>query len=529
MAKRRKKKTPLWQTLIIIAALVCVGIATFLGISSMFREEVLKQNISTQKDYISILYVDYDDSYLTSQVMGENEFLTASISPEREGYTFSHWTSAGKNYTPTELFSINPVEDMIFTACYTPNTYTVTFDLTGYNTDQTSTKEVTFDQPLGETPVFQDRAGYTESWRDKYGNIYTEETLIKVAEDITLKPYYDPYKYTLNFYSPVNDYDLENGKFEFVGSKKYSYGDEITFDDYSILSYISEGRNCIWKVDGIEVSEGTNNFVDLSKYDNGATIEVYATWIAEKYTATFVLNNGEEDIVQEVEYNSTITMPEITKEGSVLRYWYYEEIIPGYFEKDPISGVITDTWVEEKVIIHYITELTFEYTLSADTTFYAEWGEGFLINLDYTDATVGIEDATIYSGIGVITALPVPGKENHSFLGWEDVETGTLYEDGICLYAESNVGKTFNFIAKWSTEKTITIKLNTYGENINNDFESVSFYRGWDCYELPIPERECYTFLGWSSDGETVDERFVNNERVITAYSSTIVGLWELV
>ncbi len=107
--------------------------------------------------------------------------------PEREGYTFAGWDPVAEGTVSG---------DMVFVATWTPNVYTLTFDLNGGELEN-KTMDVTFGQTMTELPV-PTRAGYTfTGWMDRMGNVYTNETVYLVAEDLFLIAMWTPNTYTI--------------------------------------------------------------------------------------------------------------------------------------------------------------------------------------------------------------------------------------------------------------------------------------------------------------------------------------------
>lgn len=510
MSGRRKKKMPLWEKLIIIGACIFVGIGTLLGVSSLFKEHALKNNVSNTNNYSSIIFVDENNNLLKSELVAENEMITVATIPNKKGHTFLGWNDGYKTYTTKELFTSYEVKyDTIFTPIYEVNIYEITFN----NGEELIYKEVPFGSAIGEMPTIPEKQGYTSCWVDAEENVYTEESIYNIDEDLALTVKYIPYTYTINFYSPVTEEDLEGNNFEFVLKSTYTYDSEFI---YPKLWFTYEGRNITWLFNEVEISEGTTNFFNVEEYPNNSSINLYAKWTNQTYQATYILNNGEENIISQIEYMADIQTPEVTKEGYVLRRWYYEEEILG--SGDIISA--TDTY--------YLTSNS-KYNFSKDMTFYAEWGEGIILNFDYNGAEVGIEEYSIYSGLEVATTVPTPGKAGYSFEGWYDAENDKLYSSWSSEITIHENPRTINLIAKWSEEKLTTVNLNYNGADGNNTITSISYYTGYDYYDLPIPTRTGYIFLGWGS-GKTLDDLVVNEKyynRTLNSTTSTAYAVWE--
>ncbi len=68
-------------------------------------------------DYFAVKFVDYDGSVISLQEVQEFSFAVAPADPEREGYTFTGWSTAFDYIT----------SDLVVTAQYSINSYLVTF------------------------------------------------------------------------------------------------------------------------------------------------------------------------------------------------------------------------------------------------------------------------------------------------------------------------------------------------------------------------------------------------------------------
>ena len=91
-------------------------------------------------------------------------------------------------------------------------------------------------------------------------------------------------------------------------------------------------------------------------------------------------------------------------------------------------------------------------------------------------------------------SLPTPTKSGYTFIGWYDGS------------------KKYNNSGKWTTAKAVTLTASwaltnatiTYVYNYDCDYPTQQSVKYNQNYELIIPEREGYTFLGWKNGSETV-------------------------
>ena len=139
------------------------------------------------------------------------------------------------------------------------------------------------------------------------------------------------------------------------------------------------------------------------------------------------------------------------------------------------------------------------YTVAGDSTLTAQWaGNAYTITLDAGEgATLETTTVTVVYGEPINT-LPEPTKEGYIFAGWFDAEGNAVTAETI--YAtEGDMTLTAQWIA---AEYTITLEDGTtvpvtYGEPIG---------------ELPVPEKEGYTFAGWvDEDGNVYTAETIYN------------------
>ena len=114
-----------------------------------------------------------DVSELTGKYIAGEQVSVIAVT--NEGYTWLGWFDGDEIITEDEQIEFNmPVADKIYTACWQPNDYTVTFDANGGVFDYPATETVTY----GEQAIFNvpDKDGYY------FGGWFTTEN-IKVSSE----------------------------------------------------------------------------------------------------------------------------------------------------------------------------------------------------------------------------------------------------------------------------------------------------------------------------------------------------------
>ena len=173
--------------------------------------------------------------------------------PSRPGYTFAGW-----NETVTETVTGH----VTYVATWTPNTYNLTFDVSGGELDN-RTMEVTFGAPVGELPV-PTRVGYTfAGWIDRMGNVYTADTVYEVAGDTFLIAVWEANTYTITL-------DPNGGELSVLGVI-VEFGTVVDMlpvpvrEGYTFIGWHDEAGN-LYTAGGI--------------YDVAGDMTLYAKWIA---------------------------------------------------------------------------------------------------------------------------------------------------------------------------------------------------------------------------------------------------------
>ena len=235
----------------------------------------------------------------------------------REGYRFYGWDSD---------VSIVPAHGLSIAAKWTPNNYTVTFDVNGGDALSEATKEVTFDGEYGdlETP---NRADFIfGGWfTDKsFTNEITSESVVSIVGNHILYA-----KWIWNNF--VVKFVYENGTEP--EERTLSYNDPI--------SYPAE-----------PVKEG-HTFVG---WDSNATLvpahdlTITAQWAINEYEIVFDLGNGT-TIKSVVKYNNPIVYPEVVaEEGYKFSGWKPKPTVMPASDLTVKAQVFMDTLYVEIVL-----------------------------------------------------------------------------------------------------------------------------------------------------------------------------------
>ena len=357
------------------------------------------------------------------------------------------FTRTGYTFTgwDAEIPAKIPAEDKTFTAQWKINQYTITFKLG--NGEDDVVKKQDYDTAL-ETPT-PTRTGYTFKGWDE-----TVPSKIPAA-DKTFTAQWEINQYTMTF-------KLANGEADVV--KKQDYDSELTAPaDFTKTGYTFTG----WDA---EIP------AKIPAEDKTFT----AQWKINQYTVKFVAD-GTDVYNQKQDYNSAITAPEApTKEGHTFKEWTPEVAATVPAEDVTYTAVYTvNTYkVFYKVddADYKTVEVKYGEEIPSES---APEKEGFVIGEEV------ISEQTLDYGT-TINAPEAPLKEGYTFAGWGEVAATVPAKD--VTYTGSYTVNTYKVFYKVDDAdyKTVEVK---YGEEIPSE---------------SAPEKEGYTFSGWSEAPATM-------------------------
>ena len=402
----------------------------------------------------------------------------------RTGYTFAGWEP--------QIPEAMGKTALTFTAQWTANTYTITFDANG-GSCTTASKSVTYASTYGDLPV-PTREGYGfDGWftAQNDGTKVTGNDTVTITAAQTLYAHWKPGAYTITF-------DTDGGSA--IDPITQDYGTKITAPAAPTKTgYTFNG----WNPAIPETMPARN-------------VTVKAKWTINQYTITFETDGGSEIAPIAQDYGTKITAPAApTKTGYTFNGW--EPAIPATMPAGNVT--VKAKWTANQYTITFDTDggsaidpITQDYgakitapaaptktgytfngwepaipeTMPAENmTVKAQWTiNQYTITFD-TDGGSGIEPITQDYGTK-ITAPAAPTKTGYTFNGWEPAIPATMP-------AENRTVK-----AKW-TANQYTITFETDGGSACADI-TVTF--GQTYGTLPTPEKAGYTFAGWYA-GET--------------------------
>ena len=415
------------------------------------------------------------DGAITTSTLDFASVIPTPKSPVKTGYTFTGW-----NPEFVEGATV-PVDGITYTATWTINQYTITFDTDGGSEVAPITQDYATEVTAPANPT---KTGYTFTGWDK------EIPATIPAEDMTIKAQWTINQYTVAFVSDE----------ETLKSEKLDYNSAITVPaDPEKTGYTFRG----WSPEFVE----------------GATVPAEnvtytAVWSVNQYTITFDTDGGSEVAPITQNYATEVTAPaNPTKTGYTFAGWDKE--IPATIPAEDMT--VKAQWTINQYTVKFVSD---EETLKSETLDYGtvitapevpekeeyyftgwspEFAEGTTVpahDITYTavwapvqhsytitfDTDGGSEIEPIIQDAGTEVTPPAnPTKTGYTFAGWDKELPVTMPSEDMTLKAQWTINQyTVMFI---SDGKTITSQRLDYGTVITTP---------------PLSNKKGYTFTGWS-------------------------------
>ena len=335
--------------------------------------------------------------------------VTKPTDPTKEGYTFAGWSP--------EFPETMPLNGAALKATWTPNQYTITFDSDGGS----EVASITADYKSTVTkPADPTKEGYTfAGWSPEF-----PETM--PLNGAALKATWTINQYTITF-------DSNGGTA--VAPITQDYGTNVTAPaDPTKEGYTFAG----WDKAVPETMPAEN-------------MTLTAQWTVNEYTMTFVLDNGQENVVKKQNYGTELTAPEnVVKTGYSFNGWSPE-----------VPATVP----------------------ASDKTFTAQWTiNQYTITFDSNGGTA-VADITQDYGTA-ITAPADPTKEGYTFAGWDKAVPETMPLNGAALKAT------------WTPNQYAI----TFDSDGGSDVASITADYKSTVTKPADPTKEGYTFAGWSPE-----------------------------
>ena len=470
--------------------------------------------------------------------------ITPEKAPEREGYTFSGWSTI----PPTM-----PAKEVVVTGSFTINKYKLTYMVD----DKTyKTIEVEYGASIA-----------AESEPVKEGHTFSGWSLIPTtmpAKDVTVTGGFTINKYNLTYMIDGVTYKTSEAEYGTVIKPEAEPSKEgYTFSGWSEIPAIMPAKEVVvtgsftinkykltYKVDDktyktIEVEYGASIVAESEPVKEGYSfsgwslnpttmpakdVTVTGSFIINKYNLTYMID-GVTYKTSEVEYGTVIkSEAEPSKEGYTFSGWSEipaimpakDVTVTGSFTKGEYQlTYVVDGQAYKTIRMDYGVVITPEAAPEKDGYTFSGWSEipatmpakdvtvtgSFTINkytLTYQVDGETYKTSEVEYGTS-ITAEAEPTKEGYSFSGWSLIPTTMPAKDVIITGSFTKGQYKLVYMVDGQTYKTISFD---YGAAITPEV---------------APEREGYTFSGWSeipaampSKDVTVTGSFTINKYTLT-------------
>ena len=373
--------------------------------------------------------------------------------PVRRGYTFLGWSGTGISDGTTKVtIEKGSTGDRNYTAQWQEEVYPIRYDLKGGSVATDNPTEYTINTEtftlVNPTKLGSTFAGWTGT------DISDANATVTIAKGSIGERSYTA-TWLENAYSII--YDLAGGALPEGKSNPAAYNEES--EDIPLVNPEREGYTFIgWT--GTGLGDEPKMDVTITKGSSG-NLGFTAHWTVKQYQTTFVLGNGQTEIVQSQTYGSPLTVPaDPTRTGYNFLGW--DKPIPA---KMPAE----------------------------DLVFTAKWElVTYTITCNLAGGSVETPNPTEYTFESGAITLTNPTREGYTFAGWKgDVPDGTM----AVTIDKGNTGDR-TYTATWTVKQyTITFKL----ENGEDDIVYTQNYGT----AIVVPDgltKEGYNFTGWDSE-----------------------------
>ena len=449
-----------------------------------------------------------------TKVHGQTLILSTT-KPERTGYNFKGWGTSNSAqsaaYQPGGEYKDNKM--LTLYALWEKKTYKVTYNAN----DDGAGVQVPADQIFkhGEyitintsTPK---REGYTFlGWSDRKTDtaaVYHGGDKYQKNQNLSLYAIWKINTYTISY--QMNSTDAVQPAS--ISSQIKEYGKNIYL---SSIIPTRQGYGFLgWSTDkNAKVKEyGAGGVFSLNK-----NTVLYAVWDTNSFSINYNANgtnvsNMPENQIKKYGVPIPISSKKPTREGYEFLGWGINK-------------------TDEKVSYHSGDS----YSKNESVSLFAIWNKIICSIRYYSDGAMIYEQAIPYGDTGYLNA-PIPKKEGYDFLGWADSPSASVanYEPGQQFKTTTD----HNLYAVWKLkEYTISFYLNyplSGTETVPSEMKKINGKSV--AFPKPVPTREGYYFLGWSTNSQATSAEYRYSEEkkdYLDTYDKNADGklyaIWEI-
>ena len=462
-----------------------------------FNKSVVRENMTIEPRFID--NAPYNIKYELNGGEFEGEVVDTYISgiglatlptPVREHHVFLGWYENG---TLVDGISDIKVGTVTLSARWEQITHKVEYDLQGGAFEQGVIIPSEYAEGVGlPSLIAPSRQYYTFAGWTLEGEV-VEGLSEELDQDVKLVATWKANVYEIN-------YDLDGGSFVGAPAEEYTTEQAVTFvkaerEGYTFLGwYVGEQ-----KVEGIALG-------------SGGVVNVVAHWQINQYKVTFVLGNGEENVVLTQDYATAIVAPVPEKEGYTFKGWDKEVAAKVPAEDLTYTAQYTinqytykfvdhDGEVLKELKVDYNTEIVAPADPEREGYTFSAWSPAVDAKLPAKDVTYtaqytinqykvtfvlgnGEEDVVSVLDYGTAIVAPAdPAKEGYTFKAWSPAVDAKLPAKDVTYTAQYTIN-----------QYKVTFVLGNGEEDVvlTQDYATAIV--------APVPTRTGYTFGGWDKE-----------------------------
>ena len=391
-----------------------------------------------------------DSEVFLDKTVNYGESVPKPTDPTKTGYAFKGWG---------EIPETMPAKNLEFYAIFEINSYTITYMIDGVTVNTPTYKygaEISPYQPAAQEG--KEFSGWSPAIPDTMP-----------AYNMTVSGSFNASMFTITYYVDETQYE---------SPQSVKFGEAVT----PMTAPTKEGYTFKgWDWNGDEEGLGEAPQTMPAKH-----LSIHGYFTINSYCVTFHHNNGTNNTTTSVEFNSSITEPNVSRLGYKLDGWYLED--------------------------SFTTKWDFNNPMPAnDIDLYAKWNlDAYTIKLHN-----GSDVQSISYNITQDVSLPSASKEGYTFNGWFEQNSQAAFE-----YIKGTTVGNKDLYAVWQINQyTITFESNDGSpvKNITEDY-------GTTITKPTDPTKTGYTFGGWFKDD--AQEAYVFT--TIPAENITLYAKWDL-
>ena len=457
------------------------------------------KNITIIARYDAIIYnISYDakGGTLDADVIRSYSISDSDIAlpvPNKLGYTFLGW-KANAEATPVKNITAGTIGTLALVAEWQANSYKINFhygDGAGDLTEKTVKQDETVDDL--PTPSVLPTGQKFVGWTKQDNTPITQGTPYTFADDIDVYAVYSNEDYYIG-------YDTNGGALPQNTVMSYNISEtDIPLPTPERKGYTFSG----WKT----VNDSIITVITAGTCEN---LDLTATWQPNRYTITFVYGSGDgTEKTRNVDYDQVISnlpVPSTLPMGKEFKGWQTEQ--GSAFEENTLYKF------EENISLIAVYDFVH-----------------YSIEYDVQGGTQGANAISYYIYSETDTALPVPTKSGHIFLGWQDgdniikklaaytMENKNLiavWTDHFTVYFDNSSSQPFTAWADGTTgAKTIEVRVG--GTVVIPETE-------WDTLSTDAQSAYDYIFSGWYYKDKDNAEKRITGDTVFSVENMNVDG-----